>query len=262
MKKSITFLVAILLLSQLAVAGKPKKIFYKEQTIETPEATIAIVDGVSEEDYIKFKLKIKNKTSDALLLKTSDVVLILDGKEVRAEHEKSLIIAPNDDASRVIDIKGDYRVGSFSVRVEGLSRAKTLENSLHAPDFHLPATTRSFNVGAFGAVLDRDVRTTDLVDISFKTTYSGAMIGLIDPSKIGLKLPNGKVFANMRGNQKMMIMEPGMEKTLAMDWKKIPVREADTQFSELEILFRDAFKEAEVQSLKAPLLKLETESTK
>lgn len=252
----------MLLLSQLVMAGKPKKIFYKEQTIETPEATITVVDGVSEEDYIKFKLRIKNKSADALLLKTSDVVLILDGKEVKAEHEKSLIIAPYDDASRVIDVKGDYRVSSFTVRVEGLSKAKTLENSLHAPDFHLPASVRSFNVGAFNAVLDRDVRTTDLVDISFKATYSGAMIGIVDPSKIGLKLPNGKIYANMRGNQKMMFMEPGMEKTLAMDWKKIPVREADTQFAELEILFRDAFKEAEVIPIKAPMLKLETESTK
>src|SRR5688500_15475614 len=108
--KKLTLAIAFLaIMSNMAFSQKEEKyvkMYYKNFTIETNEATITVDDAVSTDGETKFKIRISNKTTDYLIYKPEESRFIIDGKEHKPKKDKWEIIAPNDNGSIVINLPG------------------------------------------------------------------------------------------------------------------------------------------------------------
>jgi hypothetical protein len=239
------------------------KVFYKDQTIDAPEYSITIVGAVAVDDYTKFKIKIRNKSTDILVLKPQQIVFVINGKEYTASQEKTMTIAPSDDASRVVDLKGpNFMVDKYTLKINSVFRAKPLGAALTVPNFKLPAASNDFTIGNFKCTLKRQVRKTDVTDIAFDCSYSGSKLGLVDPSKASLRMPNGREYANMHNTKRPLLLEGGTNDDFVLVWKKIPVSDGDMQFVDMQILFGEMFKEVALEKLADQTVNMEADKGK
>lgn len=239
------------------------KVFYKDQTIDAPEYTITIVGAVAVEDYTKFKIKVKNKSTDILIFKPQQVVFVIDGKEYTASQEKTMTIAPSDDASKVIDLKGpNFMVDKYTLKINSVFRAKPIGAALSVPNFKLPAAKNDFTAGNFKCSLKKQVRKTDVTDIAFDCNYSGSKLGLVDPGKVSLRMPNGREYANMHSTKRPLLLEGGSTDDFSLVWKKIPVSDGDMQFVDMQILFGEAFQEVALDKLTDQTVTMEVDKSK
>lgn len=244
MKKTFAlFLTSFLLLHTLS-AQNYKKIFYRDQVIENNDVKIMVIDAVSTIAGVKFKIRIYNKTNDYIVYKPSESIFKISGKNYNPD-EKWLIIRPNDDDSKVIDLKGpNYMVAEdFNFVMEGLYKFSTDVKGVNAPDFKLPASKNDFKAGGFDVELVKNKKTTARTDASFKVKYVGDKIGVFEPNKVTMKMADQKEYANYHSNKKPVIFAKGEEDDLAVAWKDVPSTSGDMQKEEMTIMWKDAFKE-------------------
>lgn len=256
MKKITT--VCFLLISVFSFAGKGgddfskfEKIFYKSGSIELGEATVSIENAVATDVFIKFKMVVKNNTGEYLLVKPGEIAVVIDGKEYNA-IEKDMIIDPNDIASKVVDIKGSqFRVQQVIVKLNGFSKVETSKAPIVAPNFKLPVSQNTFEAGAFTLDQLSTEKQTDVVSVKFNVTYYGSNIGIVSPTLAALKFPNGSEFANMKTRSKSILLEKGETDGFRLTWHDMPKSNGDAQFANLEILWRETFKEGKLVPITA-----------
>jgi hypothetical protein len=255
MKKIIFASVALLLFAVPSFAqkgGKEKvyaKYFYAPTSSDYGPVTLTVVDAIATEAFLKFKLKIKNNTSDYIIVNASDIVLKANGKEYRAV-EKSLLVGPNEEESKVIDYKAtDLRVENFTIALNGFAKVPASTPAFTVENFKLPVSNNDFTAGSFKVVHVSNTKKTDVVAVKFIVTYSGNKVGIVDPSKTALLSAKGNEFANMasRLSRRPFLLQSGGSEDFTLTWKNIPVSEGDMQFANLEILWRDMFREATPQ---------------
>ena len=252
------FLIALIgfFASNVGFAQKKKKyekIFYSEVSKDMGPVTVIISNGVSTDAYIKFKFTVKNNTGDYILLKTDDIIFKANGKEIK-NTEKDLLIGPNDDDYRVIDIKGgDLQVENFSLEVKGISRVPAKAKSEDAENFKLPVAKNEFDAGPFHVLQLKNEKKTDLVAVKFTATYNGSKIGIINPGSASLLTPKGTEFANMgtKGQRKPFLLKKGQEDNFTLYWRDIPVSNGDMQFANIEVIWNDTYVEATPESIPA-----------
>ncbi len=254
MKKILTIPFIILIAANAGFAQKKKKyekIFYSEVTKDMGAVTVTISSGVATDAYIKFKFTVKNNTGDYILLKTDDVIFKANGKEIR-NTERDLLIGPNDDDYRVIDIKGgDLQVENFSLEVKGISKVPAKAKSEDAENFKLPVAKNEFDAGPFHVLQLKNDKKTDLIVVKFAATYNGAKIGIVNPGSASLLTPKGTEFANMgtKGQRKPFLLKKGQEDNFTLYWRDIPVSNGDMQFANVEVIWNDAFIEATPENI-------------
>lgn len=235
-----------------------EKIYYNEVAKDLGAITITLSNAVATDAYIKFKFHVKNNTADYIILKTDDIVLKANGKELK-NTEKDLFIAPNDDDFKVIDIKGgDLRVENFSLEVKGFSKVPAKSRSEDAENFKLPVAKNEFDAGPFHLLQLKNEKKTDLVAVKFAATYNGSKVGIVNPGQASLLTPKGTEFANMgsKGQRKPFLLKKGQEDNFTLYWKDIPVSNGDMQFANIEIIWNDAFIEATPESIEAVTLEV------
>ncbi len=226
------------------IEEQPEKIYYKEVILENGPVTITITDGVSTEAYIKFKLRVKNNTADYIFISTDNIVLKANGKEYK-NLERELLIAPNDEDSRVIDIKGgDLRLDKFTLELKGFAKIQASSGEIKAENFKLPIVKNDFTAGPFKVIQLKSTKKTDDVVVKFSVDYNGDDLGIVDPGKVSLLTPKGTEFANMasRGQRKPSVLKRGQNDTFIVLWKDIPVSNGDMQKVDIEILWHDCFR--------------------
>ena len=82
------------------------KYFYQvPDKIETDAVSITFEDIVSKMEFCKFKIVFTNKTSDYLLVKASEIVVNINGKDYKS-IERDLAVQPYSKGFRVIEVKG------------------------------------------------------------------------------------------------------------------------------------------------------------
>ncbi len=232
---------------------KYKKIFYKNQTIENADVKITIDDAVATPIGIKFKVSIINKTSDYIIFKPSECEFKIKDTNVKPV-EKWLVIGPNDKDWRIVDIKGNYVIPeNFEFLMAGFYKVPLDSKGNITPDFKLPASDREFKTGGFTVTLDGFKKATAKTDAKFNVSYSGDKIGIIETSKVAVKMPDGKEFANYL-TDKPMIFDKGTTDNFKVAWKDIPIASGDMQKVEMIILWRDAIKD--VTPLQIPSINL------
>ena len=256
MKKLLSLTIIALLVTGAAFAQKKKKyekIFYADGNAEMGPVTVTVTNSVATDAYIKFKFTVKNNTPDFILLKTDDVIFMANGKEYK-NTEKDLLIGPNDDDYRVIDIKGtDLMVDSFSLDVKGLSKVPAKSKSEDAENFKLPVAKNEFDAGPFHLLQLKNEKKTDLVAVKFTATYNGSKIGIVNPGQATLLTPKGTEFANMgtKGQRKPFLLKKGQDDNFTLYWRDIPVSNGDMQFANVEVIWNDAFIEAAPETIPA-----------
>jgi archaellum component FlaG (FlaF/FlaG flagellin family) len=242
MKKIILAFIALAYCTAIH-AQNYKRVFYKNQTIENKDIRIIIDDAVATDAGVKFKMKIKNLTNDYIIYKPSESAFKIDGKTVNPT-EKWLIIPPNDDESRVIDLKGpNYKkAADFEFILDGVYKASANAKGVAAPDFKLPASQNEFKAGEFTVTLEKAKKETARTDAKFNVKYTGSKIAIFEPNKVTMKMPDGKEYANYHADRKAQLLNSG-DVSFTVAWKDIPKTSGDMQFAEMIILWRDAFKE-------------------
>jgi len=249
MKKILSFSLIVMLFSTAAFAQKKKvyeKVFYGDLSKEMGPVTITVSNAVATDAYIKFKFTVKNNTADFIVLKADEIVMKANGKDLK-NGEKELLIGPNDEDFRTIDIKGpDLRVDNFSIEVKGISRVPAKAKSEDAENFKLPVQKNEFDAGPFHVLQIKNEKQTDNVAVKFTTTYNGSKIGIVNPGEASLLTPKGTEFANMgtKAQRKPFLLKKGKDDNFTLYWKDIPVANGDMQFANIEIIWNNAFIEA------------------
>jgi hypothetical protein len=247
--KKILFILIVLMVSTAGIAQKKKsyeKLFYGDVTKEMGPVTVSITNAVSTKEYIKFKFTVKNNTSDFIVVKADEIVFKANGKDVK-NGEKELLIGPNDEDYRTIDMKGtDLQVDNFSIEVKGISRVPAKAKSEDAENFKLPVQKNEFDAGAFHVMHLKNEKKTDLVAVKFTTTYNGNKIGIVNPGEASMLTPKGTEFANMgtKAQRKPFLLKKGKDDNFTLYWKDIPVANGDMQFANIEVIWNNAFIEA------------------
>ena len=258
MKRLLTLIFTLTMITTAMAKGD--KVMYKDKTIETPDVSISIENAVATEAYSKFKIRIKNKTNDVLVFKPQELVFVIDGKEYSAIQEKTLTIGPSDEGTKVVDLKGGgFTVNNYSLKVGSIYKAKAIGSPLSVPNFKLPASANDFTIGGFKCTMKKQVRRTDVTEVSFDCNYTGSHIGFVNPGKISLKMPNGREYANMHHSRHPLMLAKGETDDFALVWKKIPVSDGDMQFVDMQILFGQAFTEASLIKLSEQVIQMEKE---
>lgn len=254
------YLILTALLALTATAdARGDKVKYKDQSADMGDASIRIVDAVATDAYTKFKIRVANKGSETMVLKAQDIIFVVNGKEYKPASEKPLTIGPGGEESRVVNVEGPgMTVDKYSVRIGSLYKVKTDGGPVRVPDFKLPASANDFTAGGFKCTLTRQVRKTDVTEIVFDCYYSGSKLGLVDPGKVSLKMPNGKTYANGH-RSRPLTLEKGQKDDFKLVWKNVPVSDGDMQFAEMYIQFGDAFADAHLEKMAEQTIEMEKE---
>jgi len=256
MKKTRFILLACFLsaLQWTAFAQKSKTdpehtICYAEVTAETNDVSVEIKDAVSRIEFSKFKIKLFNKTTDYIVYKPKESLLKISGNDF-SPNEKVLLVEPSDKGGRVIDIKGNGKnvhADDYQFVFAGLYKIKADAPAVAIPNFKLPASTNEVSSGNFKIELIKINKETKETVAKFKITYTGKGYGLVNPNKIGVKIDNGQEFANAK-KQDAFLLAPGESDNFVTEFT-IPGKIADMQFANMEILWRNAVSESDLQKL-------------
>lgn len=242
------------------------KFFYKEQTIETDQATFTLEDLVSRMDYSKLKIRIKNKTNDYLLFKPSECAFKYDGGKSFNSVEKTtpfspkqVVIEPNETETKVLEIKTEgfnTNVDQFDLVIKGLYQVSSSAKVMQAPNFALPAKTNDFKAGSqFECNLVKLEKETKATVAEFECKYTGEDMGMIQPFKAVIKLENGQEFATTSTKVKTFLLSKGDVQKIKLEFR-VPAKTADMQFANMDIVWKETFRDAKATALPAKDVKV------
>lgn len=262
MKKILSAIVIATISAGSLVAQKEvkyDKLYYKDTKIETNDLIIEIDGAVSLAEETKFKLKITNKTADYIMYKPEESKFIIDGKEQKIK-EKSKIIAPNDYATWVINLKGAgyNRIKNYAFEVGGLYKISSTPPAIPAPDFKLPPAQNEFTAGAFKATLNKFSKETEKTEVKFDVAYNGDKIGFIMPAKASVKMPDGNEYANNDTKAKPILLQKGEKDSFKLQWDRMQGgKSMDMQKVEMQIKWNATFAEVSPEKMKSETINLE-----
>lgn len=232
-----------------AIAQKEKKyekIFYKDSKTENNDLVITVDNSVSTATETKFKLKIVNKTNDYIQVKPEECKFIVNGKEM-VPQEKGFIIEPNGSYWEVINLKTPMMntVKDYSFVLDGLYRIPTTSKGVEAPDFRLPPTKNDFTAGNFSVNLNKLSKESANTAVKFNVKYTGDKVGIVFPSKAGVKMPDGNEYANGKSKMSPVVLMRGEDDSFTLWWDRMQGKGMDMQKVEMIIKWNDTFVEVE-----------------
>lgn len=263
MKKTATVITSVCLALSLAQAQKKyEKIVYSEVTTEGNGMSITAKNGISNDKFTKFNLKIRNNGDEVLFYRANESKLIVNGKEYKP-NEKPLAIGVGETDNRVVDIKGsDFLVNAYKFEVNGIYKL-TNSKPVDAPEFQLPPSMNEFKAGNFTCTMYNLKKETDKTVVKFECRYTGDKIGVIQTGKAAVKLPDGTEVANAKSNLNPYLLEKGDTKKITLYWNRMQGGKAtDMQKVNLMILWRDTFSESETVKLEPITLDFKIDETK
>lgn len=230
--------------SQKPTDPKHTNYYNSIQKIETDDYIINIVDVVSRVDFVKFKIRISNKTSDYILFKPEECIFKFEHGDYKAT-EKAFFIEPFDTKSKVLDIKGkeNFHTDAFDFEINGLYKVPIEDKSFEAVNFQLPPNAKDFKAGPFTCILLDTKQETQETWARFKVTYNGQNIGIINPAKCVIQIPDGKEFSTVNLKSKIELLNPGEESKFGTVFQ-IPAKITDMQFTTMNIVWKQTFSES------------------
>jgi hypothetical protein len=175
---------------------KYETIFFEDNSIETPLAKISVMNVISEADLIKGKIKVANYTDKALVIKPEECSYLAPAGEVFSK-DRWMIIAPHQQETKTIDVKGDnLKTEQTTFKVGGFYSCNQVEIT-KAPDMQLPPQ-KELTIGNFKLELDGFDQDGKEIMIRYKIRYMGDKVGLLNPSLVLVKSPTGNEFKNQK----------------------------------------------------------------
>ena len=236
------------------------KYLYKEATVETDDYKIYIIDVVASLKQAKFKIKIFNKTNDYLLIKPTEFKYLAEA-QILLGSDKTYVVAPNEEESKVIDFKGaDMLTEKFAVEFKGIYKASAGGKVYSIPNFELPASRNDFTVENFTCSLKKAELKTDKSAVKFECQYVGDGVGIINPMKASVIMPNGKENVNSKRNQPM-ILEKGRKDDFTLVYLEV-AGAGDMQKKAIQIKWNETLRESKLLSIGNTKIELIKESEK
>lgn len=225
---------------------------YQVKPLETDDVSLSFSGAHSQQEFTEAKIKITNKTNDYILYKAKETVFKYPFGEFNPGtgmfRGSKTIVKPLDSESRVLKVTGgtQFHVEGLQVILNGFSRVSSEGVVQEAPDFKLPASVNDFKAGtSFKCSLEKLVKETDETKATFKCTYIGTDIGLLDPTKIVLKLENGQEYATDNKKDKVELMLPKEEEKVVATFH-VPGKVTDMQFANMVLVWKNTFSESKV----------------
>lgn len=218
-----------------------------EEAIESKAVVVELTNGISRKDFLKFKAKYINNTSDFLLVDPSKTKITI-GSEELSPSEKAFILDPNDKKSKTIDLKdgADFMVESFEVAPEGFAIISTDGTPAKMPDFQLPAAVNNIEAGNFEVNLKRLKQETKETWAKFEVKYVGDDYAIVDPSRISIRIESGQQYANDFSKSKTILLEKGDKKTIDAVFH-IPAKVVDMQFATMFVQWGECMVETKAE---------------
>jgi hypothetical protein len=217
--------------------------WYQNAEMENDFLKVEVKDAVSQKELLKFRIKFTNKTNEYVFVNPSKMRLNVNGQSYPFK-EKPFIIEPFSYKTRVLDLAGqtNYHQETFSITFDGLEKASTKGVAFELDDFVLPPSQNSMSSGPFSLNLKYHNQETDATNARFVVKYTGSKIAIVDPSKVGVKIESGRMFANAFSKVNPVLIMPGEEDGFSV-MVRIPANVVDMQFATLFVSFGEAFQE-------------------
>lgn len=239
----------------------PKYVFcYKQTSLETDDYKIYIEDAINEDGLSKFKIRIFNKTNDYLIFKPSDVIFKI-GKQEIACKEKQIIVLPNEEGWKVIDVRGKgFQETNYTVELKNIHKISANSPAIKTEDFNLPASKNEVTAGNFKCTLKKADLKTDKSTLKFECVYTGNGIGILAPNKCTATMPKGQENANANRN-KGTLYEKGKKDDFVVEFKELKGG-GDMQKNPFKLIWGETFKESKIEPIKGGTIKMELDQAK
>ena len=202
MKRNIVFLL-FCSLTYFSFAQKKinyETVYFEDKTVESPNARVLVDDAVCRDEFIKAKVKITNYTDKTIVIKPEEC-FFTSPKGNLFSHDKWMIIAPRQQESKVIDVKGDdIKTDSTTFRLNGFYICNTVETTDTKP-MPLPPE-QEISIGNFRLTLDGWDRDGNEIMIKYKVKYVGDKVGIFVPGKVTLKSSAATIIKNQKEKEK------------------------------------------------------------
>lgn len=181
---------------------KYKTVYFEDNTVATPNAKVSLLDVVSEDNLISGTVKIENSTGKALLVKPEECSYTLPTGEAFSK-KKWMVIAPHQNESKTIDIKGEnIKTKETLFKIGGFYICNSSEIAV-APNAVLPPE-KEITVGNFKLELVDWSKTGPDIRLRYTITYLGDKVGLLDPSLVTIKATSGEEYKNQKDDYELL----------------------------------------------------------
>lgn len=264
--KTKTIILSIILLIGSSIQAqnadpKHRNFFKPSEKIDGDEYSLEFIDVVAKVDYAKMAVEIKNTSNDYLMFKSEEPEFIFDFGTFNSK-EDVVFILPSSSERKTLKATGDYRfhVDNFKLNFAGLYHLSAKGKTQEMEEFRLPASKNNIEAGNFKISLIKTNQRTQETYGKFEVEYIGDEIGIIDPSKLSVRVDGkeGLVYANdIKKSTASFISKGGPiflrkgEKATFKAVFHIPGRIADMQFSLLYIMWGDTFVESKPEKIAA-----------
>lgn len=231
--------------------------FKTPDEISTNDVSVIVKDPIARMDQAKFRAKVVNNTEDFILWDLSKASFDIAGQKLSTTKSKTMVIKPFKDESKTLEVRGsDLHVDSYSATFGEFKRIPLKGDVQKADDFALPASQNSFSTGPFTCNMTSISKKTDLTAVKFECTYKGGAFGIIDPSKVAVRMSNGQEFANSLRKEKTHLLERGEKKKFTLFFE-VPAKVEDMQFANMEVVWNACFVESKAVPSEVPGVKFE-----
>jgi hypothetical protein len=257
MRKITLLFTAVLIASVSLNAQKKKKLdpkyehhFKVPAAITTDEFNLEFFNIQSQAEFCKLAVKITNNTNDFIVFDKVASKFNFDFGQF-SDKKKDILIQPNDSKKKVLEANGHtaFQVEKFSIDFDGFSLVPIKGTVSEMEDFQVPASKNMIETDLFKVALKKSSLRTQEAVLIFECTYLGNKIGLINPSKLVIKVDGAeKEWANDNRKEGSQMLKKGDKVKLKAIFH-IPGRIADMQFANMTILWKDTFVETEAKKL-------------
>lgn len=250
-------------IGMLSAQSKHEKVVYHDSNVQAGDLVLKGEDAVATPEYLKFKIKVDNKSNDIIIYKPEESMVKVNGKDF-APKEKWVSVDPIDSDHRVVDIKGTtMRADEFTFQVEGLYKVNPDNNPIPAEDFQLPASQNGFKAGNFSCNMLDLKKETDETKVKFECVYTGDKVGIIHTERAAVRLPDGTEIANNKVKTDLEVLQKGDSKKFNLVWKRMEGGKAtDMQKIKLMIVWRNTFVESDAVKMPGGTLTFKIDETK
>jgi hypothetical protein len=244
-----------------AEKAKENQVFvYKDASFETDDYSVFITDAVAKNAYVKFKMKVFNKTNDFLVVKPLEMGYT-SGSKTAISKDKVFVVAPNEEDWKVVDYKGTaMQVDQFVIEAKGIYKASAGGKAIEVSNFDLPPSKNEFSVANTTCILKKHEITTAKTTAKFDCIYSGDGVIIINPYRCAAVMPNGADNANAKKSSPILL-EKGQSEDFTVAFEEVSGA-GDMQKKGVKIKWNDTFKESKLMKLEAPKITVDKDEEK
>ena len=234
---------------------------YRAKPVDTNDLKIEFEDFHSQQTFTLVKIKVTNKTSDYIVVKPREIVFKYDFGEYYPTvpftsglfSKETLLLGPRESGSRTLKVTGGdkFHVERLSLEYKGFYKIISASAAIAVQDFQLPPSVNSVSGGPFKCSLDKLKKETKESEISFKCSYEGSDVGILDPDKVTLKLENGNEYVNDTRKGKVLLLFNGEDEKLTASFH-VAARVTDMQFANMWLVWKNTFSESKMTAIQLP----------